>query len=443
MTTVGSELVAQGQHRRVWRMAGPIIVSNLSVPLLGAVDTAVVGHLPEPYYLGAVAVGTMIFNFIYWGFNFLRMGTTGPTAQAAGAEDAAEVRATLGRALILAGAIAGGVLVLQLPIAWFAFGLVEASPEVEALGRSYFLIRVWAAPAALATYAIIGWFYGLQDARRPLVLQIFTNGINIALDLLFVFGFGWGVEGVAAATVIAETAGLALGLWLVVRRLGRLPPGRKAVAILDPGRMKRMIAVNRDIFLRTLCLLFTMAYFTALGARLGDVTLAANQVLLNFLMFSAYGLDGFAHAAEALVGEAVGRRNRAAFEKAVRTAFGWAAFVAGINVMIYWIAGDAIIGLFTNIEEVRAVARDFLPWAVVLPAVSIWGYLYDGVYLGATTTRYLRNSMVIAAALYLLAAHLMLPVWGNHGLWMALTLFLALRGVTLAFWYPRLARSVG
>ncbi|MDP6390288.1 MAG: MATE family efflux transporter [Alphaproteobacteria bacterium] len=306
-------------HRRVWRMAGPIILSNVSVPLLGAVDTAVVGHLPDPYYIGAVGIGAMIFNFIYFGFNCLRMGTTGPTAQASGAEDWAEVRGILGRALLLAGSIAGVLLMLQVAIADFAFFMVEASGEVEELGRRYFMIRVWAAPGALATYVIIGWFYGLENARIPLILQIAANGINIVLDVLFVFGFGWGVEGVAIASVIAEFSGLALGLYFVRRQLKRIAGAGSHTALLDLVKLRRLIFFNGYIFFRTLCVVTGMAVFMAQGAKLGDVTLAANQVLFNFLQFTAFGLDGFAHAAEALIGDAIGRRNREAFSRAVRS----------------------------------------------------------------------------------------------------------------------------
>jgi MATE family multidrug resistance protein len=429
--------------RRLWRMAGPIILSNISVPLLGAVDTAVVGHLPEPYYIGAIAIGAMIFNFIYYGFNCLRMGTTGPTAQARGAGNNNEVRAILGRALLLAAIIGAGILVLQLPIAAFAFWAIEASSEVESFGREYFLIRVWAVPAALSTYAMIGWFYGLQDARIPLVLQFLINGLNIVLDFLFVFGFGWGVAGVAAATVIAEYCGLALGVWLVVRRLRQLPAGGDEARILDPPRLKRLVVVNRDIFIRTLCVVVGGAYFMAQSAKLGDVTLAANQVLYNFLLVTSFGLDGLAHSVEALIGEAVGRRDREAFREAVRAVLRWAGLVGLINVGIYWAAGDAIIAVITNIPEVRMAAAEFLPWVVFMPLISIWAYTYDGIFLGATQTRILRNAMIVAFLVYLAGVNLLLPIWGNTGLWAALMAFLGLRGVTLVLAYPRLLRSVG
>jgi MATE family multidrug resistance protein len=424
-------------------MAGPIILSNISVPLLGAVDTAVMGHLSAPYYIGAVALGAMIFNFIFHGFNCLRMGTTGPTAQASGAGDAAEVRAMLGRSLILAAVISACLLALQMPIAWFAFLAIDASPEVESFGETYFLIRVWGTPASLAGFAIIGWFYGLSDARIPLVLQLFTNGLNMALDFLFVFAFGWDVAGVAAATVIAEYAGLALAVVLIVRRLRTLPRGEHAVRILDGARLRRMIAINRDIFIRTMCVVSTLAVFMAKSAALGDVTLAANQVLYNFLAFTSYGLDGFAFAAEAMIGQAVGRGERHEFRRAVRVVFLWAAAGAAVNVLIYWAAGGAVIALLTSIPEVRQAAHAFLPWAVLMPAISVWAFTYDGIYLGVTRTRIMRNTMIIAFAAFLAGVYLLPQSMGNHGLWLAIALFMGFRGTGLMLAYPKLAREVG
>lgn len=430
-------------HRRVWRMAGPIILSNVSVPLLGAVDTAVVGHLPQAYYIGAVGIGAMLFNFIYFGFNCLRMGTTAPTAQAAGAEDWSEVRGMLARALFIALTIGALLVAMQLPIAAFAFGLIEASPEVEGLGSQYFLIRVWAAPAALSTYVIIGWLYGLQDARIPLVLQITTNSINIVLDLLFVFGFDWGVEGVAAASVIAEYTGLALGIYFVRRRLRAMPWGETTPRIFDIPKLRRILTLNGFIFARTLCVVSGMAIFMAQAAKLGDLPLAANQVLYNFLQFTAFGLDGLAHAAEALIGQAIGRRSRAAFGEAVRAVLLWSGVVAVINVLIYWIAGTAIIALITNIPEVRAEAAAYLPWAIVMPAIAVWAYAYDGIFLGATRADIMLASMLLSFAVYMGTMFWLLPGMDNHALWIALMGFLGFRGLTLIAFYPRLRRGVG
>lgn len=432
-----------GRHRRVWRLAFPIIVSNISVPLLGAVDTAVVGHLPDARYLGGVAVGATILTFVYWGFGFLRMGTTGLTAQAHGAGEADEVRAALARAVLIGLAISVALVVLQLPIAFAAFALVKASPEVEELARGYFHIRVFGAPAALAGYAFLGWFLGVQNARATLYMQLCMNGLNIVLDLLFVLGFGWGVEGVAFATVISEYAGLALALWIGWRMLPGLGGRFRRDRILSRDRLRHTLAFNRDVFLRTVCLVFAFAYFTAQGAKMGDIVLAANAVLLNFQIFMAHGLDGLAHAAQALTGGAIGARDRNAFREAVRVSTLWAAIIAVGCTAVYAVSGHGIIRLLTGIMEVRAAAGEFLPWAVISPVVSIWAYQLDGIFLGATRGRAMRNAMMVSLAAYMAMCWVFIPLWGNHGLWLALIGFMAVRGVTLGIGYPALARASG
>lgn len=437
-----SAAAAAGASRRVWRIAGPSILANVSVPLLGAVDTAVMGHLPDAAYIGAVAVGATVFSFLYNGVNFLRTGTTGPTAQAAGAGEGGEVRALLARAMLLGLAIALLFLALQGPVAAVAFGLIDASAAVEGHARAYIAIRIWSAPAALMMFAVIGWFFGLQDARVPLVLQVATNGVNIALDLFFVLGLGWGIAGVAAATVIAEYAGLALALVFVARRLRRLPAGGPQARVLDAARIGRMLTVNRDIFLRTMLLVGGFAAFMAQGAGLGDVTLAANQVLLNFVAFASFALDGFAHAAEALVGEAVGRRDRARLGAAVATVLGWSAVFALAFAAAYALGGGALIAVQTTLPAVRAEAAQHLPWVVAAPLAAVWAYAFDGIFLGATRTAAMRNMMALSFAVYIAALWLAVPAWGNHGLWTALMVFFLARGVSLAAAYRGLAASV-
>lgn len=428
-------------HRQIWAMAGPIILANISVPLLGAVDTAVVGHLPEPYYIGAVGIGAMLFNFIYHLFNCLRMGTTGPTAQARGAGDHVEVRAMIARALLLAGAIGAVLVALQWPTIAIALWVIEASAEVERYARDYFLIRVWAMPAVLGTYAVIGWFYGLRDVRLPLAMQILTNALNIGLDFLFVFGFGWGVAGVAAASVIAEYAGLLFGLVCVRRTLRRLPGAGGRARVLDRARLLRMVSINSDIVLRTLFIVSVLAFFMAKSAELGDVTLAANQVLQNFLVFTSYGLDAFAHAAEAILGEAVGRGDRAAFRRDMRVVFLWSGIVGALNVAVYGLAGHGIIDLLTGIPEVRAAAAAYLYWPVLMPLISVWAFTYDGVYLAATSTRAMRNTVMLSFAIFLAVLYALMPLLGNHGLWIAIAAFLGCRGLLLHLLYPHLLRT--
>lgn len=427
---------------RVWHIAFPMILSNISVPLLGAVDTAVVGHLPEPWHLGAVAVGAMVFNFIYWGFGFLRMGTTGFAAQAWGANDADEVRATMARGFVIGAVIAVALLFLQWPIAWIAFSVVEASGEVESLASEYFHIRILGAPATLANYVFLGWFLGVGHARAALYMQVFLNAINIVLDLVFVLVLDWGVAGVAAATAIAEYCAIGLGV-LLARRVLREAGGRfRRDLTLDRGRIRQTLSVNADIFVRTICLVFAFAYFTAQGARMGDLVLAANAVLMNFQMFMAHGLDAFAAAVQTLGGRAIGARNERDFRAAVRVSTFWAAVVAIGFTLAYALFGDAIIGLLTGLDDVRAEAHVYLLWSVFMPLVSIWPFQLDGIFLGATRGKTLRNAMIISVAVYIAAVYAFVPIWGNHGLWLAITLFMALRGITLGWRYPALARSV-
>jgi MATE family multidrug resistance protein len=430
-------------HLRVWRLAGPIIVSNISVPLLGAVDTAVMGHLPEPKHLGGVAVGAMIFSFLFWGFGFLRMGTGGLTAQAFGARDADEVRACLARAAVVGLPAAAALIVLQGPISLAAFALVEASDEVRDLARTYFEVRIWGAPATLLNFALLGWFIGVQNSRAALLHQLCLNGVNIALDLLFVVGFGWGVAGVAAATALADVAALAFGLMLAAPVLRKLGGGFVRDRIFDRGAIARTVSLNLDIFVRTICLISAFAYFTARGAAFGDVILAANAVLMNFQLLMAHALDGFAHAAEAIGGSAIGARSRRAFDEAVGTAGVWALGTAGAFSLVYLVAGPEIIDLLTGIETVRAAARDHLAWSVAMPLVGVFPYLLDGIFLGATRGREMRNAMVASLAAYGVACWVLVPVWGNHGLWAAMLIFMGARGVTLGVRYPALARSVG
>ena len=442
MSFVDGDASAAGWHRRVLGLAGPIILSNLSTPLLGAVDTAVVGHLANPAYIGGVAIGAMVFSFLYWGFGFLRMGTTGFTAQAFGAGDAAELRATFLRPILLAGLFGVSLILLQIPIGWIAFRLVPGSAEVRAAAEAYYHIRIWSAPATLVNYTVLGWLLGTRRVKAALALQVLLNLVNIALDLFFVLVLGMATEGVALATLIGEVLTAGLGLVLVLRVLagegGRWDWGG-AVA---RARLVALFRVNADIFIRTLCLIFAFGFFTTAGAGMGDVTLAANAILLNLQTFAAYGLDGFAHATEILAGAAVGARNLADFRRAVRVAGLWALLMAVAVAAAYAFAGPWIIRLFTSIAAVRANAGLYLPWMMLSPLVSVWSFLLDGIFIGSTRTGEMRNAMMLSLAAYLLAAWLLLPAFGNHGLWLALMLFMASRAVTLALFYPRIERGL-
>lgn len=422
---------------RSWQLAWPLILSNLSVPLLGVVDTATVGHLDAPHHLGAVALGATLMGVIYFLFGFLRTGTTALAAQALGAGDTFELRAVLARGLLVAAVLgfltlAAAPLVLRLSETLFA-----PTPEVLAEYRTYVGLRCLGAPAALASFAVLGWLLGLQDARRPLVIMLATNGLNAVLDIVLVFGFGMAAGGVALATVVAEHAGLVLGLALIRgswRRHGGWPGGAR---VLVAARIRRLVAVNRDLFLRSAMLESAFLALTALSSRQGEVVLAANGVLLNFFTAAAYGLDGFAHAAEAMVGRAAGARDLSAFKAAVRAGFLNAALLAAAMTLLFAGAGPAAVRLMTDLPEVRAAALAALPWVVLLPLVSVWAFLFDGVFFGATRTAELRNGMALALVLFAGAVAVLEPLLGNHGLWLAFILFMAGRGVILALIYQR------
>jgi len=435
--------MTENWNRKTWRLAGPVMISNVSVPLLGAVDIAVVGQLPGPQYVGAVAVGAMIFTFVYHACNFLRMGTTGLTAQALGAGDPDEVRVWLVRSVLLAFAIALTIILLQAPIIWAALTTVQPSDTVAGLTEEYFSIRVWGAPAALFNYALLGWFFGIQNTRAALAVQIFMNGLNIVLDIWFVMGFGWGVAGVAWATLIAEYAAVGLGFIFVLRNLKRIGGHWDFVRARNPVRLKRMFQVNMDIFLRSLGVQLVLVVITTVGARLGDTTLAANAVLLNLHLIVTYALDGFANATEALAGEALGAGNRQRFRAAVKATSRWALVFASLFAIALWIIGPFAIDIMTVVATVRDAARAYLIWAVLLPLVAVWGYQLDGVFIGATWTREMRNGMAISTVAFCLGVGALVPVLGNHGLWLSFHLFMAVRAMTLGFWYGGLVRRIG
>lgn len=420
-------------YREAWRLAWPLILSNLSIPLLGVVDTAVVGHLPSPHYLGAVAIGAVVLNVVYFLFGFLRMGTTGLTAQAFGRADHAECFGWLARGVLLAVAIAAVLGLLAGPLIAAAMHLFEPGARVEGELRTYLAIRLLGAPAALVTMVVLGWLLGLQNARGPMLLLILTNGVNIALDVLFVLGFGWAVAGVAWATVCAEYGGLGLGLWLV-RRYVTVWPWR---AIWRPDAFRRLFAVNRDMFLRSLCLEAAFVTFSALGARQGEVILAANAVLFNLHLLATYGIDGFAHAAEAMVGRRVGAGDAPGLRAAVRANVGLALGLALVLALAFVTFGPTGIRGMTGIAEVRATAMTYLPYLVAAPVISVWAFLFDGVFIGATRTAEMRNGMAVSLLAFWFAAWLLLPLIGNHGLWLAFLVLMSARGLWLGVIFAR------
>lgn len=416
--------------RQLWRLAWPLMLTNLTVPMLGLVDTAVLGHLESPVYLGAVAVGANLFSILYWSFGFMRMGTTGLAAQAYGRRDTTAQAALLLRSLLLALAIAMVLIVLQAPLIRIGLALMNPGPEVTALAAEYAAIRIWSAPAVLAQYTLVGWLIGCQLPRGPMIMLIAANGMNIVLDVMFVTVFGWNSRGVALATVIAEYSAAGLGLWLVWQRL----PDHRASFRTLLGQVRdylALIQVNRYLMVRTITLLLALAFFTAQGAQQGEQILAANAVLLTFLLVISNGLDGFANAAEAMVGQAVGGGSHSRFLVACRTATRWSVIGSVLLTVLFVLTGHWLIGLLTSIEDVRATARQFLPWLWLLPVTAVWGYLFDGIFIGATRTRDMQNTMLFSALAVFLPAWWLTTGWGNHGLWFALIMLMVARAISM------------
>lgn len=424
-------------HRRLLALAVPMTLANVTTPLLGLVGTAAVGRLGDAALLGALALGAVIFDYLFWTFGALRMATAGLTAQAAGAGDRGEIDRTLARALVVALTVGVVMVALQGPLAAVAFRLFGAGPAVNAALAGYFSVRIWCAPFTLANYAILGSTLGRGRTDLGLGLQVAINAVNVALTLVFVLGLGAGVAGAALATVLAEIAGTVLGL-LVLRRLGARPWCVPLPEIVERGGLARMLAVNGDVMVRTLALITALALFSGLGAREGDVVLAANAVLQNLFLVGSFFLDGFATAAEVLCGQALGARDEGAFRGAVRLSLGWCLGFALAVSGLFLAVGGPFIDAVTTAPEVRAFARDYLVYAALTPLAAAAAFAFDGVYIGATWTRAMRNLML--AALAVDAAVLALTrELGNTGLWLAMLAFLAARGLGQALLYPRLA----
>ncbi|MEJ2127760.1 MAG: MATE family efflux transporter [Woeseiaceae bacterium] len=423
--------------RDVWRIAAPMILSNVSVPLLGMVDTGVTGHLESPVYLGAVAIGATIFGFLYSGMNFLRMGTTGIAAQRFGASDYDGLRVSLGQAVIVALLIATALVALQAPIASIALRLIGGEADVQAFALEYFSIRIWSAPGTLVNYVLIGWFLGLQNARVPLLIFLTINITNIVLDLLFVLVLGMKVDGVALASVIAEYSGLLVALFYVARALRKHTGQWPLARLLRVRAYGAYFAVNANLLIRTMALMFTFAFVTAQGARLGGLILAANAILMNIQLLTSMALDGFAHAAEALVGKAIGQQNRDALQHSVRLCLKWSLYFAAGLFLLYLTFGPLMIRMLTDLDDVRETAIRYLPWLILSPLVSVWSFLYDGVYVGATRAREMRDIMLFSSIAVFLPAWFLLQGLGNHGLWLAFTLFMASRGIGMLVGYRR------
>ncbi|HRY34248.1 MAG TPA: MATE family efflux transporter [Bacteroidales bacterium] len=420
-------------NKRILALAIPNIVTNIAIPLLGMVDMGLMGHLESSVYVGAVALGTTIFSFIFWSFGFLRMGTSGFTAQALGARNLRESMHTLYRALLVAFGSGLAIIALQLPLETAAFSLIKGSAEVEDLAREYFRIRVYAAPPTLCLYAFTGWFIGMQNARIPMVVSISVNVMNILFSLLFIQFAGMKSDGIALANIVSQYAGLLLAVIFFYRYYGKLLRYKlTGLRMQITADMRKFLKVNADIFIRTICLIVALSFFTLQSAKAGDTLLAVNSLLFQLFYFFSYFIDGFAYAAEALVGKSIGAGDGLQLRKTVRRLFRWGFFLSIPFTLLYFFGGAFILGLLTHHADVLNAAVPYLFWAGVVPLVSFSAFLWDGIYVGATASAAMRNAMIIITfVIFLPSYYLLEPLLGNHGLWLAMMIFLASRGILL------------
>lgn len=390
-------------------------------------------------YLGAIALGSLIFNFVYWSFSFLRMGTTGLAAQAYGQQSPTQMILILGRALLFAVGSGLVLLLLQVPLEALSFALFGASSEVESLARDYFYVRIWAAPATLSLYVLMGWYFGMQNAIYPLVLTLFVNAVNIVANVYFVQHLGMTADGVALGTVIAQYSGLALGIGLFLYRYSYLLAHLERRLLWEWQAFRAFMRLNRDIFIRTFCLVFAFAFFNNQSALLGDLTLAVNGVLLQFTFWMSYGVDGFGYAAESLVGRYHGAADDTQLRRAVRYSFAWGMGLAAMYSLGYGLWGESLLWIFTDQAFIVAAAVPYLPWLILFPLAGTPAYIWDGIYVGMTASVAMRNTMALALAAFLAFYYLQHwgTDWGNHGLWVALTLMMATRGIVQWWWYRR------
>lgn len=427
-------------NREILRLAIPNIISNISVPLLSTVDTALMGRLSE-LHIGAVGIGSMIFNFIYWNAGFLRMGTTGLTAQALGKRDDAVITHTLGRALLVAISISAFLMLLQIPIGEASFYLMNVTNNQQELVRDYFYIRIWDAPATLGLYAMFGWFFGMQNAIYPLILTLVINVVNIAMSFFFVAYLGMEAEGVAYGTLVAQYVGFTTALLLFYNKYGYLLQHFKKQAILEWQKLRQFLVVNRDIFIRTLLLTFAFSFFYSQSALTGELMLAVNVILLQFINWMSYGIDGFAFASESLVGKYDGADDKPNTYKAIRLSFAWGMGMAFLFSISYGLFSDYFLKIFTNQNDVIQAAKPYLFWMILFPVLSTPCYLWDGIFIGLTASKAMRNTMLLAFVFYALAYLIFYQQLGNQGLWLTLLIFMVARGAIqhLFFWRKGLA----
>ena len=428
------------RDRQILQIALPSIVSNITVPLLGMIDVAIVGHMGSPVYIGAVAVGSMIFNLVYWLFGFLRMGSSGLTAQALGRRDFTEVTRLLVRSVSIALGIALLLILFQVPLKWLVFWLIGPTSDVVPFASTYFNIVIWGAPASLTLFSLMGWYIGMQNTRFPMMISIMQNIVNILASLTLVYGLGMKIEGVAFGTVIAQYAGLLMAVGLLARNYSRLFRYFRKDRLFR--KMGAFFAINRDIFLRTLCLVAVNLFFTAAGARQGAVILSVNTVLIQLYLFFSYFMDGFAYAGEALGGKAYGAHNITAFHETLRRLWMWMLIVTLAYTLLYMVGGSWIVALLTDEAQVIETSRKYILWAWLIPAAGCVAFIWDGIFIGITATRGMLVSSFVSALVFFAVYLMSEKSLGNHGLWLAQIVYLAMRGILQTIWYRLKLHSV-
>ena len=425
-------------NREILRLALPNILTNLTVPLLGMVDMHLMGYQDSASFMGAVALGGVIFNFVYWGFAFLRMSLSGMAAQAYGRGNKSEMAMLLFRGVFLALTAGIVLLLIQKGIIHLSFMILEGSEEVKSLAANYFYVRIWAAPAAIALMVINGWFLGMQNALYPMIISITINVVNIVSSFIFVKGLGMKVEGVALGSVVSQYVGIILSAILFLKKYKYILSYFKFKEIIKRSGLMAFMNVSGDIFLRTLCVIIVFTFFTSKSAGTGDLILAANSALLQFLFLFSYFLDGFAYAAEALVGKFTGSKNHLQLKKVVKNLFYWGAGFALVFVAVFALGGKSILLLFTNQDDVIEVALRYLPWLMILPLTGFSSYIWDGIYIGVTASRLMRNTMLMAAIVFFILFYGLRSSLGNHALWIAMNSFMLGRGLFQTFLYKKL-----
>ncbi len=422
-------------------MSIPIILSNLTTPVVGAVGTAIVGQLGDPAALGGVAIGVEMFNLLFWSFGFLRLATSGLTAQAKGAGDGGEIAATLERALVVAVALGVIAILIQHPLGVLSVQLMGGSADIQSALHSYYAWRIWSAPFVFVNYALLGWFIGLGQAGRVFAVQLLVNLVNVVAAFVLVLNFHWGAAGAGAAALVAEAVAAVAGLALAWREIGRRGGRASRVSIFAPEALRRLLAINANILVRNLCLTFAFATLAAMGARNGDLAAAANGILLDLFGIASAVQDGSANAAETFVGQAIGARRRDRLIEAMRMTSQWAGVLSLLTAYALWQWGGAAIDAMSASAEVRSAARAFLPWCALTPLAGVVAFQLDGIFIGATRGADLRNTMLVSIAFFLTAVALLAPRYGNHGLWLALILYFMVRGLTLGSRVPALVRN--